>query len=246
MSRNVIDVHDLFKDYQTAAGPFPVLKSVNLQVPEGDYVAIMGPSGSGKSTFMNILGCLDQPTRGRYALDGQEVSTMDTDELARVRNRTIGFVFQGFNLLPRASLLDNVALPLVYSGANKEKRYAKAEELLEKVGLGRYLHSMPNQISGGQQQRVAIARALVNDPRLILADEPTGNLDSKTSEEIMVLFDALNTEGISIVLVTHELDIAEHAKRQVRFLDGRIVEDTRSKSLMATEETANHMHEVSN
>jgi putative ABC transport system ATP-binding protein len=246
MSSNVIDVHDLFKDYQTAAGPFPVLKSVNLQVPEGDYVAIMGPSGSGKSTFMNILGCLDQPTRGRYALDGQEVSTMDSDQLARVRNRTIGFVFQGFNLLPRASLLDNVALPLVYSGANKEKRYAKAEELLEKVGLGRYLHSMPNQISGGQQQRVAIARALVNDPRLILADEPTGNLDSKTSEEIMALFDALNTEGISIVLVTHELDIAEHAKRQVRFLDGRIVEDTRSKSLMATEETVNHMHEVSN
>lgn len=244
MSRNVIDVHDLFKDYQTAAGPFPVLKSVNLQVPEGDYVAIMGPSGSGKSTFMNILGCLDQPTRGRYALDGQEVSTMDTDELARVRNRTIGFVFQGFNLLPRVSLLDNVALPLVYSGANKEKRYAKAEELLEKVGLGRYLHSMPNQISGGQQQRVAIARALVNDPRLILADEPTGNLDSKTSEEIMALFDALNAEGISIVLVTHELDIAEHAKRQVRFLDGRIVEDIRSKPLTASDETANHMHEV--
>ena len=227
--KNVIVVTSLFKEYQTAAGPFPVLKDVNLRIDSGDYVAIMGPSGSGKSTFMNILGCLDKPTQGQYVLDGHAVATMEENAVSRVRNQTIGFVFQGFNLLARSSLLDNVALPLVYSGVDKSERHARAKILLEKVGLGKHIHSRPNQISGGQQQRVAIARALVNNPRLILADEPTGNLDSVTSEEIMALFSQLNKEGITIVLVTHETDIAEHAKRQVRFLDGKIVQDTLTK-----------------
>lgn len=223
---HVIEVHHLFKDYQTAAGPFPVLKDVNLIIERGDYVAIMGPSGSGKSTFMNILGCLDKPSAGDYVLDGHQTAQLDSNTLAQLRNKTIGFVFQGFNLLARSSLLDNVALPLVYSGQDRSTRHEKAKQVLTKVGLGNYLNSRPNQISGGQQQRVAIARALVNTPSLILADEPTGNLDSKTSEEIMELFDNLNREGITIVLVTHEHDIAEHAKRQVRFLDGKIVHDS--------------------
>lgn len=228
--KSVIEVSGLFKAYQTAAGPFPVLKNVNLRIDNGDYVAIMGPSGSGKSTFMNILGCLDKPTKGDYILDGYAVATMEENAVASVRNKTIGFVFQGFNLLARSSLLDNVALPLVYSGIDKTERHARAKVLLEKVGLGKHIQSRPNQISGGQQQRVAIARALVNNPRLILADEPTGNLDSVTSEEIMALFSQLNKEGITIVLVTHETDIAEHAKRQVRFLDGEIVQDTLTNS----------------
>lgn len=240
MSDNIIQVRSLYKDYQTALGPFPVLKEVNLSVAAGDYVAIMGASGSGKSTFMNILGCLDKPTKGEYILDGHPVATLEDTRLAGVRNRTIGFVFQGFNLLTRSNLLDNVALPLVYAGTNKKERHERAQVLLEKVGLGKYLQSFPNQISGGQQQRVAIARALVNRPRLILADEPTGNLDSKTSEDIMQLFDQLNKDGITIVIVTHEADIAEHAKRQVRFLDGRIVQDslTESRSMSLAEETA--------
>ena len=229
----VIEVRQIYKDYQTAAGAFPVLKDVNLTIAHGDYVAIMGPSGSGKSTFMNILGCLDRPTSGEYLLDGHQVSQLSGNALAQLRNKTIGFVFQGFNLLARSNLLDNVALPLVYSGVEKKTRHERAEQVLLKVGLGKYLNSRPNQISGGQQQRVAIARALVNDPRLILADEPTGNLDSKTSEEIMQLFDSLNKEGISIVLVTHETDIAEHAKRQVRFLDGKIVHDSYALSTVA-------------
>lgn len=223
---HVIEVRNLYKDYQTAAGPFPVLKDVNLIIERGDYVAIMGPSGSGKSTFMNILGCLDIPSAGDYFLEGHPVARLDSNALAQLRNKTIGFVFQGFNLLARSSLLDNVALPLVYSGQDKSTRHEKAKQVLIKVGLGNYLNSRPSQISGGQQQRVAIARALVNSPSLILADEPTGNLDSKTSEEIMELFDNLNKEGITIVLVTHETDIAEHASRQVRFLDGKIVHDS--------------------
>jgi putative ABC transport system ATP-binding protein len=189
----------------------------------------MGPSGSGKSTFMNILGCLDRPTKGEYKLDNQSVKSLNGNELAKLRNKTIGFVFQGFNLLARSSLLDNVSLPLVYASDSKSLREEKSKKLLEKVGLGKYLNSKPNQISGGQQQRVAIARALVNQPRIILADEPTGNLDSKTSEEIMDLFNALNKEGITIIIVTHENDIADHASRQVRFLDGKIVEDRRNK-----------------
>jgi len=229
MTRHVIEIAELYKDYDTPAGVFPVLKDVNLTIDEGDYVAIMGPSGSGKSTFMNILGCLDRPTKGEYKLDNQSVKSLDRNDLAKLRNKTIGFVFQGFNLLARSSLLDNVSLPLVYASDSKSLRDDKSKKLLEKVGLGKYLHSKPNQISGGQQQRVAIARALVNQPRIILADEPTGNLDSKTSEEIMALFDSLNKEGITIIIVTHENDIADHASRQVRFLDGKIVEDRCNK-----------------
>jgi putative ABC transport system ATP-binding protein len=221
----VIRIEDLQKSYQTSAGLFPAIKEVNLHITAGEFVAIMGPSGSGKSTFMNVLGCLDAPTAGRYLLDGRSVAELTKDELALLRNRTIGFVFQGFNLLPRMSLLDNVALPLIYCGIEHKERQQRAQELLAKVGLADKTASLPNQISGGQQQRVAIARALVNRPRLILADEPTGNLDSHTSEEIMALFEELNREGITIVLVTHEEDIARHAKRKVRFLDGRIVSD---------------------
>ena len=229
MTRHVIEIEGLYKDYDTPAGVLPVLKDVNLTIDEGDYVAIMGPSGSGKSTFMNILGCLDRPTKGEYKLDNHSVKSLDRNDLAKLRNKTIGFVFQGFNLLARSSLLDNVSLPLVYASDSKSLRDEKSKKLLEKVGLGKYLNSKPNQISGGQQQRVAIARALVNQPRIILADEPTGNLDSKTSEEIMALFDSLNKEGITIIIVTHENDIADHASRQVRFLDGKIVEDRRNK-----------------
>ena len=225
MTDPVIRVVGLGKSYETAAGLFPALKGVDLEIRPGEFIAIMGPSGSGKSTFMNLLGCLDTPSSGDYFLAGQNVAHMDKDALAILRNRTLGFVFQGFNLLPRMSLQDNVALPLVYSGVDKETRRAAAREMLDKVGLGKYADSLPSRISGGQQQRVAIARALVNKPQLILADEPTGNLDSHTSEEIMALFGELNREGITVVLVTHEPDIAAHAKRQVRFLDGHIVSD---------------------
>ncbi len=225
MAEPVIRVEALDKAYDTPAGPFPVLKNVNLVVQPGEFVAVMGPSGSGKSTFMNILGCLDRASEGRYWLSGRNVAELSPDETAALRNRSIGFVFQGFNLLPRMSLADNVALPLVYAGLRGAERRSRAVATLEKVGLAAYADSMPNRISGGQQQRVAIARALVNQPRLILADEPTGNLDSHTGEEIMGVFGALNREGITVVLVTHEADIAAHARRQVRFLDGRIVLD---------------------
>ncbi|MBM3392067.1 MAG: ABC transporter ATP-binding protein [Betaproteobacteria bacterium] len=225
MPEEVIRIEGLFKDYDTPAGPFPALKDVNLAIRPGEFVAIMGPSGSGKSTFMNILGCLDRPTQGRYVLAGRDIASLDKDETAALRNRTIGFVFQGFNLLPRMNLADNVSLPLVYAGVGHEERRARAQAMLDKVGLGGYANSLPSRISGGQQQRVAIARALVNRPGLILADEPTGNLDSHTGEEIMGVFNALNDEGITIVLITHEADIAAHARRQVRFFDGRIVHD---------------------
>lgn len=225
-SETVIHVEQLFKQYETIAGPVPVLKDVNLTITPGEFVAVMGPSGSGKSTFMNILGCLDTPTSGTYVLNGEDTGALNADQLAQLRNEVIGFVFQGFNLLPRANLENNVALPLVYRGINKKEGAAQAREMLEKVGLKGYENSMSNQISGGQQQRAAIARALVNRPRLILADEPTGNLDTATSREIMNLFTRLNKEdGITIVLVTHEHDIAAYAKRLVRFIDGRIVHD---------------------
>jgi putative ABC transport system ATP-binding protein len=229
MAKHVIEIAGLYKDYDTPAGVFPVLKDVSLTIDQGDYVAIMGPSGSGKSTFMNIVGCLDRPTKGEYKLDNQSIKSLSGNELAKLRNKTIGFVFQGFNLLARSSLVDNVALPLVYSKDQKDLRIKIAKNILERMGLGQYFESRPNQISGGQQQRVAIARALVNQPKIILADEPTGNLDSKTSEEIMKIFDELNQIGNTIILVTHEKDIAEHASRQIRFLDGKIVEDRRNK-----------------
>lgn len=225
MSQEVIRTLAVGKSYRTAAGPFAALSGVNLAIEAGEFVAIMGPSGSGKSTFMNLLGCLDTPSSGDYFLVGRNVAQLGKDELATLRNRTIGFVFQGFNLLPRMTLADNVALPLVYAGVERDVRRARALQELARVGLGDYAASLPSRISGGQQQRVAIARALVNSPQLILADEPTGNLDSHTSEEIMALFTELNQEGITIVLVTHEPDIAACARRQVRFLDGRLVSD---------------------
>jgi putative ABC transport system ATP-binding protein len=226
MSDPVIRIERLYKEYHTDAGPVPVLKDVAVTVMPGEFLAIMGPSGSGKSTFMNILGCLDTASSGSYQLNGRDVNSLGRDELAHLRNQVIGFVFQGFNLLPRANLEDNVALPLVYSGTPRAERMARANEMLAKVGLGSYSRSRPNQISGGQQQRVAIARALVNRPKLILADEPTGNLDTHTGQEIMDLFGELNRrDGITVVLVTHESDIAVYAQRLVRLTDGRIVYD---------------------
>ncbi len=234
----LIRAEGLYKSYETAAGPFPVLKDVNLSIAPGEYVAVMGPSGSGKSTFMNILGCLDRPSDGHYFLDGKSVAELPKEQLAHLRNCTIGFVFQGFNLLARMSLEDNVALPLVYRGIERAERRQRGREMLARVGLAGYAGSLPNRISGGQQQRVAIARALANRPRLILADEPTGNLDSHTGEEIMALFGELNREGITIVLVTHEPDIAAHAKRQVRFLDGSIVSDLSTEAHHAANQLA--------
>ncbi|MDG1526159.1 MAG: macrolide ABC transporter ATP-binding protein [Bacteroidetes bacterium] len=202
-----------------------VLKGIDLDIYKNQYVALMGPSGSGKSTLMNLLGCLDTPTSGSYVLNGSDASALDDNALAEIRNNEIGFVFQTFNLLPRSTALDNVALPLVYAGWGKEERIARAQEVLEQVGLGDRMDHKPNQLSGGQRQRVAVARALVNRPALILADEPTGNLDSKTSLEIMKLFDAIQAAGNTVVLVTHEEDIAQHAKRVIRLVDGNIDSD---------------------
>jgi putative ABC transport system ATP-binding protein len=201
------------------------LKDVSINIEKGEYVALMGPSGSGKSTLMNLLGCLDSPSRGQYWLNGKEVSTMEDSELAEVRNKDIGFVFQTFNLLPRLSALENVALPLVYAGVSKEDRLAKARKVLDAVGLGDRVNHKPNELSGGQRQRVAVARALVNDPAIILADEPTGNLDTKTSYEIMLLFEEIHKAGNTVILVTHEQDIAMHAHRIIRLRDGLIESD---------------------
>jgi putative ABC transport system ATP-binding protein len=226
MANPVVRIEYLHKSYLTEAGEFPVLHDVNLVIEPGEFVAIMGPSGSGKSTFMNILGCLDQPTSGKYFLDGADTGQLSSDQLAGLRNRTIGFVFQGFNLLPRARLTDNVALPLVYAGIARNERSARAVTLLERIGLAAHVQSFPNQISGGQQQRVAIARALATRPRLLLADEPTGNLDTHTGAEIMNLFTELNRdEGITVVLVTHDREIAAYARRLVRFRDGIVEHD---------------------
>ena len=230
----LIEVVKLEKDYPTGAGVFQALRGVSLTIAAGEFVAIMGASGSGKSTFMNLLGCLDRPTRGRYVLDGRDVSRLSSDALAALRNREIGFVFQGFNLLPKLTALDNVALPLMYAGVGRHARRQQAQAVLDRVGLGERSHHTPLQLSGGQQQRVAIARALVSRPRIIFADEPTGNLDSATSHQVMDFFSQLNRdEGITLVLVTHEADIAAYAKRRIRFQDGRVVEDAAQTGVAA-------------
>jgi putative ABC transport system ATP-binding protein len=213
------------KRYAMGATELWALNGVTLGINRGEYIAIMGPSGSGKSTMMNILGCLDVPTEGLYYLNGQEIEKLTDDELARIRNREIGFVFQSFNLLPRTQAVANVELPLIYAGVSKKDRRERAQEAMEKVGIGNRAHHLPSELSGGEQQRVAIARALVTKPALILADEPTGNLDSKSSDDIMALFDRLVQEGNSIILVTHEADVGRHARRMVRLKDGLVVED---------------------
>jgi putative ABC transport system ATP-binding protein len=223
----MIQVRDLRKIYRMGEIDVPALRGVSFTIQRGDFVAIMGPSGSGKSTLMNLIGCLDTPTAGQYILDGLPVELLDRNLLASVRNRKIGFVFQQFNLLPRQTALENVALPLVYlGGVPVEERRARAEEMLELVGLGDRMHHRPKELSGGQQQRVAIARALVTRPALLLADEPTGNLDSRSSEEIIALFEDLNRQGITIVLVTHEPDIAQHARRIIAVRDGLLDSDS--------------------
>ena len=224
-SNAILQLRGITRDFKMGAQTVHVLKGIDLDIYKNQYVALMGPSGSGKSTLMNLLGCLDTPTEGTYVLNGSDASALDDNALAEIRNNEIGFVFQTFNLLPRSTALDNVALPLVYAGWGKEERIARAQEVLEQVGLGDRMDHKPNQLSGGQRQRVAVARALVNRPALILADEPTGNLDSKTSLEIMKLFDAIQAAGNTVVLVTHEEDIAQHAKRVIRLVDGNIDSD---------------------
>lgn len=221
----LIKVENIKKNYLVGDMKLNILKGINLEVEKGEFVAIMGPSGSGKSTFMNILGCLDIPSSGRYILDGVDVSKMNPDQLAEIRNKKIGFVFQGFNLLSRTSALENVELPLIYAGVDADERKRRAEVALEKVGLKQRMDHQPNQLSGGQQQRVAIARAIVNEAPIIFADEPTGNLDTKMSVEIMKLFCALNDEGRTIILVTHEEDIALYSKRIIKIVDGEIHSD---------------------
>lgn len=232
MQSSIIHLETIRKSYFMGKEPIEVLKGISLDILKNEYVALMGPSGSGKSTLMNILGCLDSPTGGRYVLNNQDVSKMADNELAEVRNKEIGFVFQQFNLLPRLTALENVALPLIYAGITKKQRNEMAHDVLDKVGLTNRSHHKPNELSGGQCQRVAIARALINHPSIILADEPTGNLDSKTSIEIMDIFGAIQSSGNTVVLVTHEEDIANHAHRIVRLRDG-LIESDRKKAVAA-------------
>lgn len=226
MSDNVIEIRNIIRDFKLGQEIVHVLKGIDLDIKRGEYVAIMGPSGSGKSTLMNLLGCLDTPTAGSYILNGNDVSQMTDDELAEIRNTEIGFVFQTFNLLPRTTALENVALPMVYAGASKKERQERATQVLADVGLADRMDHKPNQLSGGQRQRVAVGRALVNSPSIILADEPTGNLDSKTGLEIMGLFDDIHAAGNTVIMVTHEEEIAAHAKRIIRLRDGIIESDT--------------------
>ena len=226
---NVITIRNITRDFQLGHETVHVLKGIDLDIVRGDYVAIMGPSGSGKSTLMNLLGCLDTPTGGSYVLNGKDVSQMSNDDLAEIRNKEIGFVFQTFNLLPRTTALENVALPMIYAGASKKDRTERAKKVLTDVGLADRMDHQPNQLSGGQRQRVAVGRALVNHPSIILADEPTGNLDSKTSLEILQLFDDIHQAGNTVIVVTHEEDVAERAQRIIRLRDGIIESDTRTK-----------------
>ncbi len=227
-NRIIIDLEKLFKFYQVGAEIIKALRNVNLKIYKNEYVAIMGPSGSGKSTMMNILGCLDTPTYGKYILNGKDVSKLSENELAEIRNKEVGFVFQTFNLMPRYTAIENVALPLVYSGIKKKERLEIAADVLQKVGLSDRMIHKPNELSGGQRQRVAIARALVNKPSIILADEPTGNLDSETSNEIMKLFGEIHNMGNTVIIVTHEEDVAGFAHRIIRLKDGRVVEDEKN------------------
>ena len=240
----LIDTSDLARHYTLGDQVVTALAGVSVKVDEGEFVAVMGPSGSGKSTFMNLVGCLDRPTAGRYVLDGEEVSAMSADQLADVRNRKIGFVFQQFNLLDRQDALANVALPMVYAGVARRERKTRAEAALAKVGLATRVHHLPTQLSGGQQQRVAIARALVNNPKVLLADEPTGALDSRTSLEIMALFQDLNRQGMTVLIVTHETDVATFAGRVVRFRDGKVLSDTRQAPLDAEKALGELVEEV--
>ncbi|WP_296384749.1 ABC transporter ATP-binding protein [Winogradskyella sp.] len=226
MSDNVIEIRNIIRDFKLGQEIVHVLKGIDLDIKRGEYVAIMGPSGSGKSTLMNLLGCLDTPTAGSYNLNGKDVSQMSDDELAEIRNTEIGFVFQTFNLLPRTTALENVALPMIYAGASKKQRSDRATEVLHDVGLADRMDHKPNQLSGGQRQRVAVGRALVNKPSIILADEPTGNLDTKTGTEIMGLFDDIHKAGNTVIMVTHEEEVAAHAKRVIRLRDGIIESDT--------------------
>ena len=227
MGKNIIKIRNIIRDFELGQEIVHVLKGIDLDIEKGEYVAIMGPSGSGKSTLMNLIGCLDTPTSGTYILNDKDVSQMSDDELADIRNKEIGFVFQTFNLLPRTTALDNVALPMVYAGVSKKDRTERAIKVLHDVGLSDRMDHRPNQLSGGQRQRVAVGRALVNNPSIILADEPTGNLDSKTGVEIMNLFESIHKAGNTIIVVTHEEEIAAHAQRVIRLRDGMIESDTR-------------------
>lgn len=242
--QNIIKVENLGKTYVMGTEEVHALKSISLDINKNEYVALMGPSGSGKSTLMNLLGCLDSPTKGQYWLNGTDVSTMEDSALAEVRNKEIGFVFQTFNLLPRLTALNNVALPLVYSGMSKSEREEKARAALEAVNLGDRVDHKPNELSGGQRQRVAIARAIVNDPAIILADEPTGNLDTKTSIEIMEIMEEIHKKGNTIILVTHEPDIAEHAHRIIRLRDGLVETDVKNENVVSAYD-ANHRYKQS-